>query len=464
VPGFTYDAESHRYLDADGKPVPPSAVRKAIDAVGESASARAREAGDAFAAGEINDAEMRLKVRAEVKAALTAATAAAAGGWRQTTSADWSEAGRRASAIYAELDDLLRKFHNGEATGAQLAAWAAALPKLARGAYEAIRGKRAEGAGMDEARRVLAGGAVKHCEECIDEADKDWQPIDDLLPIGDCTCLMNCLCEVEYRRSGEAEAGAEGPETTDDEAGAPSPPPQPPPVTPPPPPADSFADLAARLAAATRPSDARQIALDWVAAHAAPGDPTPVQAHGMPAPEAMRTVRVGGLTIRFPDLGDRTQSAVADTVRGLARLGDLPPELTRYTREIVLATGRNKDDAHWELQYGMADFRAMATGGSGGKVVVYNGKPVNGGDLAHEMAHNLATGRWDSTIPPARTDYAAAIRSGEPPVSPYAAKSPAEDFAEAVRLYTENPGKLREIAPKRFEVIERMLREPFYGG
>jgi hypothetical protein len=91
--------------------------------------------------------------------------------------------------------------------------------------------------------------------------------------------------------------------------------------SPPPPPADSFADLAARLAAATRPSDARQIALDWVAAHAAPGDPTPVQAHGMPAPEAMRTVRVGGLTIRFPDLGDRTQSAVADTVRGLARLG-----------------------------------------------------------------------------------------------------------------------------------------------
>jgi hypothetical protein len=177
----------------------------------------------------------------------------------------------------------------------------------------------------------------------------------------------------------------------------------------------------------------------------------------------MRTVRVGGLTIRFPDLGDRTQSAVADTVRGLARLGTLPPELTKYTREVVLSSARNKDDAHWEKQYGMADFRAMATG-SGGRVVIYNGKPANGGDLIHEMAHNLAEGRWDSTLPPARTDYAAAIRSGEPPVSHYAAKSPAEDFAEAVRVYAENPARLRDVAPKRFDVIERMLREPFYGG
>jgi hypothetical protein len=57
-----------------------------------------------------------------------------------------------------------------------------------------------EDAGFEEARSVLH--PADHCPGCLVEAEKGWQPIGAMVPIGERDCKGNCRCTVEYRRSG----------------------------------------------------------------------------------------------------------------------------------------------------------------------------------------------------------------------------------------------------------------------
>jgi hypothetical protein len=47
------------------------------------------------------------------------------------------------------------------------------------------------------ARRIIDPGA-EHCEECPALAARGWIPVEQMVPIGDTTCLMNCRCTIEY--------------------------------------------------------------------------------------------------------------------------------------------------------------------------------------------------------------------------------------------------------------------------
>lgn len=130
---------------------------------------------------------------------------------------------------------------------------------------------------------------------------------------------------------------------------------------------------------------------------------------------------------------------------------------------MVFTDQRNKDDAHWEMAYNIPGFVSLATGGDG-HVVVYQAQAIPRPLLAHEMGHDLATVIYGSTRYRPSSDYAAAVAAGEPPVSLYGAVDPAEDFAEAVRLYVEDPQQLKARAPKKSRVIDRLTNEVGYGG
>lgn len=57
-----------------------------------------------------------------------------------------------------------------------------------------------------------------------------------------------------------------------------------------------------------------------------------------------------------------------------------------------------------------------------------------------------------------------AALSVEAPPTDYAKASIAEDFAESVALYVTDKAKLRKTAPKRYRVIDRLMKEDGYGG
>ncbi|MDO9355195.1 MAG: hypothetical protein Q7T55_15970, partial [Solirubrobacteraceae bacterium] len=91
-----------------------------------------------------------------------------------------------------------------------------------------------------------------------------------------------------------------------------------------------------------------------------------------------------------------------------------------------------------------------------GIMTIFGDREVDVGILAHEAAHQLAVTMWASAAPASDSEYMAAINTAEPPVSEYGATTPGEDFAEAVRMYIEDPARLAKIAPLRFAAIENL--------
>lgn len=53
----------------------------------------------------------------------------------------------------------------------------------------------------DECRNILGHVATDHCIECPDLTDEGYVPIDEMPLPGERTCMTNCACHLEYRRS-----------------------------------------------------------------------------------------------------------------------------------------------------------------------------------------------------------------------------------------------------------------------
>lgn len=72
-----------------------------------------------------------------------------------------------------------------------------------RSLFENWRLRSARIAGYTEGRRVL--GVAEHCEPskdrpgCVELAKLGWMPIEQVVPIGDATCLDNCKCTILTR-------------------------------------------------------------------------------------------------------------------------------------------------------------------------------------------------------------------------------------------------------------------------
>lgn len=185
----------------------------------------------------------------------------------------------------------------------------------------------------------------------------------------------------------------------------------------------------------------------------------PQMAHGMSNPEAMKMVKVNGIEIYYPP---GKEKEVAQLINGMA-IGsqrELPPQLMTGTQRIIYSTQRNNQDAYWEKQYNMPGLVSAATGGDG-TIVVYNGKPIPPGTLAHEMGHNKANEVWGQQNPGTNVQpqYAAA-QAKEQPVSSYGAKSPAEDWAEACTKYATDPEQFRKDFPLKYAAVEKILGPP----
>lgn len=214
------------------------------------------------------------------------------------------------------------------------------------------------------------------------------------------------------------------------------------------------------LAGKIRPSEKNAAILALVQEHQS-AVPVMTQVAGMSTPESFHTLTFDGMKFYFPPVvgAPGQMDAIVIQIRALASLPPLPPGLTRYTQEIYNTTQRNKDDAYWAKEYNKPDFKSRATGGFG-KVTMYNGESLSVPTLAHEMGHNLSQGVYGAFDPPIESAYRKAMASGEPPVSEYAKNSPAEDFAEAARLYVLEPAGLARIAPKRYAALKDLIDVP----
>ena len=160
------------------------------------------------------------------------------------------------------------------------------------------------------------------------------------------------------------------------------------------------------------------------------------------------SVILDGLTIYFDEIIDQVITLIREMASG--------PQWPKLLKERVIGIQMVEEDAR-----GGPDVIAMSADGI---MTIFGNREVDSGVIAHEAAHDFAVNKWGNPVPPADSDYAKAILSGEPPVSEYSKRNWSEDFAEAVRMFVVDPGKLKDIAPARYQVIKRLMEDESYGG
>jgi len=180
--------------------------------------------------------------------------------------------------------------------------------------------------------------------------------------------------------------------------------------------------------------------------------------HGMTSPEKMQGVTVGHVKVSWPEGHKGTASALLAIAQQ-----DYPPPLWNATKQVVITSQANGGDEYWQRKY--KDFTTSAATGSDGTVCVYGGGHLGRGTFAHESGHNLATAIWGETNPPPASAYAQAQKT-EKPVSEYGANSPAEDFAEACKMYADTKtlglglsghDTLRRDFPKKYAALDDIM-------
>ncbi len=141
--------------------------------------------------------------------------------------------------------------------------------------------------------------------------------------------------------------------------------------------------------------------------------------------------------------------------------GDVPPGLAAATKNVWITRQDNIADVKWAIEYNMPGFQSVATGGKG-TIVVYHDTTMTQGVFTHEAGHNLAWAEWGSPHPPPYSFYGGAQKH-EPPVTNYAKNAPAEDFAEACRLYcdTKTGGRnsLKTLYPRKYYELEKLFEK-----
>jgi hypothetical protein len=199
--GYGWNPGLNRYIDlSNGRMVSMSSVRDALESVMEASAARMNAVTQSLIDGNISLASWQTEMMQNIKLSHTAATASSAGGWAQTTPAEWGRAGQLIRGQYEYLRNFAGQIADGsQALDGRALVRADMYGQAPRGTFEEIYRFSMIDAGYDEGRRVL--GQADHCEDCIDYAWMGWMPAEDVPEIGNSQCLTNCHCTIEYRRS-----------------------------------------------------------------------------------------------------------------------------------------------------------------------------------------------------------------------------------------------------------------------
>jgi hypothetical protein len=155
-----------------------------------------------LAAGEITQREFQVAMQKEIVKAESAMVASAVGGLKQMKQPEWQKVAIQIRQQQGSLMGFGKDIVTSRLSPAQIAARARLYARAIYATHmnEMTDFKKSMGARF--ARRILHQGAI-HCEECPDLAARGWVPIEDLVPIGDTPCIVNCRCAIEYSGEGE---------------------------------------------------------------------------------------------------------------------------------------------------------------------------------------------------------------------------------------------------------------------
>lgn len=202
---WRWDKARRRYLDPRGRAVTDAEMHDLIDQITMRAGDEIEALSQDLIAGRISSADWQIAMLDQIKQGNRAMALLAFGGAALMGASQWGQIG----ALIREQNSYFQRFaagvDAGEVTlGAELIARARLYASALYGVYAQMVRRREQAAGAVLARRVLDAGA-EHCEDCPAWASEEFQPIEDVPPIGTSQCMVRCRCHIEYATSEESD-------------------------------------------------------------------------------------------------------------------------------------------------------------------------------------------------------------------------------------------------------------------
>jgi len=200
---YLWDAAAARYRSAStgrfvGRDAVVGALNRAITSEGVFMTALLKDLRDK----KVTLDAWYFSMRQSVKLIHLWAAAAGKGGWAQLDQADYGYLGAIVRFHYGRLARFAAQLALGLPIGAREVFRVGMYAQAARATFNDLELGVTAAAGYTEERSVRDPSA-ESCAECEEIEARGWAPIGSLPRIGDRTCLTNCRCFMEYRRSGE---------------------------------------------------------------------------------------------------------------------------------------------------------------------------------------------------------------------------------------------------------------------
>lgn len=199
-PPFRWSEKAGQYVRRNGRFVPRSEVRRAIDTALLAEQKRTRRLARDLRAGRITLRNWREEMRDVIKTVHTYSAAAAKGGWAQLTQEDYGRIGQIVRGEYGHLEKFARQIARGTASakGGRLDARAMQYAEAGRDTYHQTERASAKRSGYKFERNVLH--PADHCGGCLGETARGRVRIGQLIPIGRRDCRRKCRCSLAFSR------------------------------------------------------------------------------------------------------------------------------------------------------------------------------------------------------------------------------------------------------------------------
>lgn len=200
---YTFDVAAQRYRLPNGRFLNVGAALRSLEKDLARLTERTDQLADDYRAGRISLDDWRFQMMDTIKHVQMGSATLAKGGRQRMGPEDNGRVGQLIREQYGFLEQWVRDIQSGEAPiDGRLTSRARLYVAAGRPTYVAVQRVEAEADGFTEERSVAKEG--EHCDLCLAEEAKDWQPIGTLVPIGERTCLVNCKCTMEYRKGAVA--------------------------------------------------------------------------------------------------------------------------------------------------------------------------------------------------------------------------------------------------------------------
>ena len=199
LPTFRWNEAAGRYISPSGRFVSVERIRGELDRFITGTTNLMEATSRRLVAGEISLAEWQGSMMVLTKEVNLAGAALESGGWYSMGPSEFGRAGQKIRGEYGFLNNFANEIADGtQRLDGTLVNRAKLYGEQGRVTYYDFARVTAEALGFTEERSRLQ--PAEHCELCVSEQARGWQPLGSIIKIGSRTCLSNCRCFMEYRK------------------------------------------------------------------------------------------------------------------------------------------------------------------------------------------------------------------------------------------------------------------------